>query len=54
VRTHCCWLLMLTNCCSNCMYLQAVRSRFQLHKSITPDYYGFSNILLLLVACCWC
>jgi hypothetical protein len=31
------------------LYLQAVRTRFQLHKSITPDYYGFTSILLLLL-----
>jgi hypothetical protein len=24
-------------------FLQAVRTRFQLHKSITPDYYGFRD-----------
>lgn len=25
------------------LLLQAVRTRFQLHKSITPDYYGFRD-----------
>lgn len=27
--------------CTSC--LQTVRSRFQMHKSITPDYYGFRD-----------
>jgi hypothetical protein len=43
---YCCLLAMLTNCTSEtfkCVCLQAVRTRFQLHKSITPDYYGFRD-----------
>jgi hypothetical protein len=31
------------SCCSTIFVLQAVRTRFQLHKSITPDYYGFRD-----------
>jgi hypothetical protein len=50
----CCWLFMLINLCSyvNCNCLQAVHTRVQLHKSVTPDYDSCMDDLLMLTNCC--